>query len=313
MSAVVGALVRRLIILALISGVLACSKPDANRIVGQWHAESFRLQGLNLPIGPDLIISAHELVALDTTVPVESIVADGDEVVLQIKSGFGLSFYFENADQMYFDAPFIGKIYYKRVTPMAAEGVMISTREAPAKAVNSVANTPPDTTHKRNPAPLQFVEARTIDQVSSGTQVDLESPQAHRTPPAEVSVPTDSSQRVVHDIPPPLTPSPSSRATADDIIVLGLARKAEMKIEQNNLADAAELLTRAAAINSENALVEYDFAILSMRMAAPDKAVWHLGNAFRKGFRAVSLMEASKDLAPLRTDVRYTALLSRYK
>lgn len=58
---------------------------------------------------------------------------------------------------------------------------------------------------------------------------------------------------------------------------------------------------------------DYDIAILMMRQANPDAAVRSLGDAFAHGFRDFGKLEASVELAPLRADVRYQALLARYR
>jgi hypothetical protein len=120
--------------------VTACGRnADPKIIEGHWVAESFRIQSLKLPIGPDLFISRDSFGLGSGLEPVEliGIEADGSEVTLKTKFGFDVVFYVENKDRMYFTVPFVGdRIYYRRAnnTTTSVFSPMISGqgRENPA-------------------------------------------------------------------------------------------------------------------------------------------------------------------------------------
>lgn len=97
-------------------GVSGCAKEDGSKILGHWRAERIKLMSLNIAIGPEFVITKDELISLETDlhIPIESISQKGNEIVLNVPLGLGLSFYFDGPDRMYFDVPLAGKIYYQR-------------------------------------------------------------------------------------------------------------------------------------------------------------------------------------------------------
>ncbi len=60
-------------------------------------------------------------------------------------------------------------------------------------------------------------------------------------------------------------------------------------------------------------MIDYNQAVLHMRQGDADAAVRSLRDAFAQGFRDFQRLEASQDLAPLKTDPRYQALVTRYR
>lgn len=96
------------IVALLLTGALgACSKSDGSRILGHWRADRLQVQSISVPMGPEFVINRQELISLDgdIRIPISSISEEGDTVTLGGPLGLGLSFYFENADRMYFELP----------------------------------------------------------------------------------------------------------------------------------------------------------------------------------------------------------------
>ena len=114
----------RLVFVAFLSVALlqACSEQAKPTIVGHWRAENFRVQGLGLPLGPELKISDKELAVIgtDLRVPVQRIEVRGSEVTLSFPLNLSLSFHFESADRIYVDLPLVGPIYYSKVSTVVA-------------------------------------------------------------------------------------------------------------------------------------------------------------------------------------------------
>ena len=104
--------------IALLLAVTACDqRTDPQIIQGHWIAENFRIQGIKLPIGPDLFVSKDSIGLGSGLEPLKltDIEANGSEVTLQTEFGFDIVFAFGNKNRMYFTAPFTGnRIYYRR-------------------------------------------------------------------------------------------------------------------------------------------------------------------------------------------------------
>ena len=60
-------------------------------------------------------------------------------------------------------------------------------------------------------------------------------------------------------------------------------------------------------------MADYNQSVLHMRQGDADAAVRSLRDAFEHGFRDFQLLENSQDLIQLRSDPRYTALVTRYR
>lgn len=251
-------------------GLSSCSKVDGTRIFGHWHADRFKLQGLYIPIGPDIVITEHELHVLETDihVPIESISEKGNEVVVNLPASLGLSFYFEDANRMFFDVPLAGKIYYQRV-----KDDLPAVRIAPEAVL-----TPPVGTKK------------TVKNTNTKEKIHNES-----------------------DVKPETTNPKNINSAAPSFPVLDFVHKAETKMDENNLFEAQALLLHALELEGAHPIVDYNLAILRMRQSNSEKAIQHLNDAFKHGFRAFILLDSNPDLAPLKSDVRYGALVSRFK
>jgi hypothetical protein len=105
--------------LAAITIVAACSKSGTGpSILGHWQAERVSVYSVQLPIGPDIVVSNNEVLSPDTgaSVPVKGIESKGDSTTLDLPYGVGLTFYFDGPDRMYLKVPVVGHIYYRRVT-----------------------------------------------------------------------------------------------------------------------------------------------------------------------------------------------------
>lgn len=209
--------------LAVLSACLliACGKPDSERIFGHWRAERLQLQGISVPMGPEFIVNRTELRSMngDIRIPIASITADGDAVTLDMPLGLGLRFQFDGADRVVFDMPLVGKLYYRRVSDAAQ-------------------------------APLPVVVQPVV------------------AAPAVTSA-------VAHT---PRVPSP----------------KVELPLQDDPMRD-------------------YNLCIARMRQGDTDGAVRSLRDAFQHGFRDFALLESVPDLAPLKNDPRYMALVTRYR
>jgi hypothetical protein len=217
----------RFLLAVLGAGLLmACGKPDGERIFGHWRAERLQLQGLSVPMGPEFVVSRTELRSMDgeVRIPIASVTADGDAVTLDMPLGLGLQFQFDGADRVAFDMPLVGKIYYRRVSDV----VQVA----------------------QPPVPLPVV-----------------------VPPVVAAPPVTPT--VAHT---PRTPS-----------------------------SAIELPPR------DDPMRDYNLCIARVRQGDTDGAVRSLRDAFQHGFRDFALLEGSPDLAPLKNDPRYIALVTRYR
>ena len=101
----------------LLLAVAACGQPEPRSIEGHWVAENFRLQGVKLPIGPNLHITPHSMSLGGgiPAVPLVGIESQRDEVSLKTEMGVDLVFGFESKDRIFFELPLLGyRIYYQR-------------------------------------------------------------------------------------------------------------------------------------------------------------------------------------------------------
>jgi hypothetical protein len=63
----------------------------------------------------------------------------------------------------------------------------------------------------------------------------------------------------------------------------------------------------------DDPILDYNLCIARVRQGDTDGAVRSLRDAFQHGFRDFALLESSPDLAPLKNDPRYMALVTRYR
>lgn len=131
-----------------------------------------------------------------------------------------------------------------------------------------------------------------------------------RPPPAPVAVPETA--RSDAGSATPVAPTKVAVNTAVEAPPSPL-RRAEEELANNRLPAAEALLQQVLGQDGQEPQVHYQLAILRMRQGNPDEAIRHLSDAFRNGFRSFDALERSPDLAPLKADVRYSALLARYR
>lgn len=139
----------------LLLAMAACGQPEPRSIEGHWVAENFRLQGIKLPIGPNLHITSNSMSLGGgiPAVPLVGIESQRDEVSLKTEMGVDLVFAFESKDRIFFEVPLLGyRIYYQRahapvLAAVAPPAVQAVPQEMPKSAppsphVSSVLATP---------------------------------------------------------------------------------------------------------------------------------------------------------------------------
>ena len=282
MKRIAGRIAAPLAALLLAALLTACGRDDGRRILGHWRAERVQVQSISLPMGPEFVVTPRELTSAegDIRIPISSIEADGNVVTLGAPFGIGLSFYFEGDDRIYFDVPLAGRVYFQRVT------------DAPPPA-------------RANPAPAP--------------QALAAAPAPVAPPPPAVPAPVVSTPAAVA----PGQPAPAAPASAVAAAPRGnstpargpvdLIRQAEQKLAANAPAEAEALLAEARRQYGGDPMIDYHLAVLTLRQGDPDGAVRKLRDAFQNGFRDFALLDAATDLAPLRSDPRYQALVTRYR
>ena len=111
--------------LALSVLLIGCStKPDPTVILGNWRAESFTIDSLNLPIAPSFEVTRNEMILKSPDgVPLQklilsSIKAKDQTIELEFRDGLGVSvtFIVDSKDHIQFKVPLVGfTIAYNRV------------------------------------------------------------------------------------------------------------------------------------------------------------------------------------------------------
>ena len=120
--------------------------------------------------------------------------------------------------------------------------------------------------------------------------------------------PVPESQSPTSATEPPIVDMPARGRDTIDLI-----RQAEQKLAVNALVEAEALLSEARRQYGDDPMIDYYLAVLRMRQGDPDAAVRKLRDAFQNDFRDFKLLESSIDLASLRQDPRYQALVTRYR
>lgn len=235
--------------LAAVLLATGCSRTDSSSILGHWRAERLQVASLQLPIGPDIVIKANEISSpdADTSIPVKAIEHKGDETVLDLAYGLGLSFYFDGPDRMYVKVPILGRVYYRRVVD-----------SAPVR-------------------PQAAVSSEPVASALGGRPVTAALP---------VSQPADS---------------------------WTLIKQAEQAMRDGPTNQAETLLTQAEQDPAAHPVVDYDLAVIAARRDQTDLAIEHLSLAFKGGFRQFDLLDSTQDFEALKSDVRYQALVARYR
>lgn len=119
--------IRSVLCLVFISLLGACSKPDPAIILGNWRAESFRFEGLKLPIAPSFEVTQNELILKSPDgvpfqkLPLSVIRATGQTIELEFQNGFGVGveFVVDSRDRIHFKVPLMPfDIAYNRSDPL---------------------------------------------------------------------------------------------------------------------------------------------------------------------------------------------------
>ncbi|MEM5340578.1 TPR end-of-group domain-containing protein [Paraburkholderia azotifigens] len=227
--------------------ISACSKSADPSILGHWRVEHIDVYSLQLPVGPDIVVSATEIVTPDTgtSVRVTGIEVKGDTATVDMPYGVGLKFFFDGPDRVYLKAPLVGRVYYRRVVE-------------PARASQ------PET---------------------SSTIVAARVEQQGITPAAKrVSV--------------GVTPTPTQ---------IGL------KASGSAGPTTAPVVGAPSQSTGKPGVKQYDRALLAARQGQVDDAIDYLDSALRSGFREFAVLDSAPEMAELRKDVRFQALVARYR
>ena len=96
-------------------------------------------------------------------------------------------------------------------------------------------------------------------------------------------------------------------------VVLEMVKTAIAYLGQGDLAKAESELNTAKARAPGEPLVYYNLAVVRIKQRRTDDAFTLLETAFAKGFKGLDAMARDPDLAPLRKDARYQALLDKYR
>lgn len=93
----------------------------------------------------------------------------------------------------------------------------------------------------------------------------------------------------------------------------GLMQQAEAALRAGADEQAEKLLFQAKASPSAHPLVDYDLAVLAAKRSDADGAINDLNQAFKHGYRQFAALDATPEFEALRQDVRYQALVARYR
>ncbi len=105
----------------------------------------------------------------------------------------------------------------------------------------------------------------------------------------------------------------STEAASRRAVALEMVKTAIAHLSQGNVAQAEKELNAALERAPDEPLVHYNLAVVRIKQQRMDDAFHLLDTAFAKGFQAVAEMERDPDLAPLRKDARYKALVSKHR
>jgi hypothetical protein len=265
---------QKLIVLLLLAiGVSGCSKKDGSRIIGHWRADRVQVQSISIPMGPDFVISRSELVSIDGAIHIPVSSIAEQDNEVILNIPAGIGLSF------YFEGA--DRIYFKLPVLDRVYFHRVSNVPEPTHAI------PPPT-----PGPPP--------QEKTSLAPPATSPDVNPTESVNVIQTRVSKSAMTH---------PATRSAG----LIELVRQAEQEMTNNHLNEAEALLIQAQQQFGSEPIVDYNLAILRIRQKNEDAAIRHLSEAFQHGFRAFSLLEASTELSSLKTDVRYEALLARYK
>lgn len=96
-------------------------------------------------------------------------------------------------------------------------------------------------------------------------------------------------------------------------VALEMIKSAIAYLGQGDLTKAESELNTAKARAPGEPLVYYNLAVVRIKQQRIDDALTLLETAFAKGFKSIDAMQRDPDLAPLRKDARYQALLGKHR
>ena len=284
------------LLFAFILGLSGCAKEDGSKILGHWRAERFKLMSLNIPIGPEFVITKDELVALETDlhIPIKSISQNGNEFILNVPVGLGLSFYFDGPDRMYLDVPFAGKIYYQR---------KLSKQSPTEEAITMPSFVPVPLTVT---SPI-LVSPSTLAAQSLGVL-------ANTVPSQEIITDTKQTQKLPLKSDDDLVRSGavdaelrSNKAASNELIKVAIAKMAQGKLDE-----AEKDLLEARKRTPQQSLVYYNMAILRLKQGRSDDALKEFESSFKTGFSHFQMMDQDSDLDEFRNSPAFLELTAKY-
>ena len=289
---------------SFILGLSGCAKEDGSKILGHWRAERVKLMSLNIPIGPEFVITKDELVALETDlhIPIKSISQNGNEVVLNVPVGLGLSFYFDGPDRMYFDVPFAGKIYYQRkLSKQSSTEEATPAASAAAITMPSFVPVPPTVISPILVSPSKLT-AQSLGVLTNTVPIQEITTDTKQTQ----KLPLKSDGDLVHSgaIEAELR---SNKAASNELIKVAIAKMAQGKLDE-----AEKDLLEARKRTPQQSLVYYNMAILRLKQGRSDDALKEFEFSFKTGFSHFQMMDQDSDLDEFRNFPAFLELTAKY-
>ncbi|WP_296658756.1 hypothetical protein [Paraburkholderia sp.] len=130
---------------------------------------------------------------------------------------------------------------------------------------------------------------------------------------APISVPVVAAAAHPSQGTPQSRPREVAPASAPASTAAELMKKGEAALHAGAQTQAESLLTRAQAWPAAHPAVDYDLAVLAARRSDADRAIEYLNQAFKLGYRQFGALDATPEFSALRQDVRYQALVARYR
>jgi hypothetical protein len=149
-----------------------------------------------------------------------------------------------------------------------------------------------------------YVKVPLAGQIYYRRVVDAAPVQAQTATASAVVAPVPVTQSVVPAVGQPVVQSEEYRT---------LVKQAEAAMHDGATGQAETLLAQAGQYSPAHPAVDFDQAVLAVRSAQPDLAIEHLSDAFKRGFRQFDLLDSTQDFDALKSDVRYQALVARYR
>lgn len=283
--------------------LIGCEKPVRQvSILGHWQAERYDLGGISLPVGPEISVTPTSLRAWENELPIMSIEADETTAVLNTSIGIGLKFIFDSPDRMFFDVPFIGKVYYRRVSSPQSSNQKIAESASPPQ----LEKTPATPTKSRSLAEAEAsrpvpraADGVTGSAVARGGASDTAAvPNSGSATNQHIAISASGNPEKVNVL-ERVNTAGRRMPSGDSVIAMELIGKASNDIRAGRLDDARHSLLMAKARDPEQPLVHYSLTVLHAKQGRIDEAIDALRDASAKGFRAYELLERDPDLAGL--------------